>query len=91
MCRNALNRLQWIITPPGADCMVEYDQGHRPVGVATSLCEGRNYSVVLDAASDSYYNSTLNVILNEDVTVTCVDTFGPQITSLRVASKCIWE
>ena len=93
MCTDAVIRLQWTLTPPGPDCMIEqYGEDNRPVGVVTSLCEGQSnntYSVVLDAASGFYYNSTLNITLREDVTVTCGDTFGPQSTSLRVASTFV--
>ena len=33
--------------------------------------------------------STLNITLREDATVTCEDTFGPQSTSLRIASMLL--
>ena len=92
VCTDAVLRLQWTLTPPGSGCMIEYDQSNRPVAVVTSLCEGQSnntYRVVLDAASDSFYNSTLNITLREDVTVTCRDTFGPQSTSLRIASTFV--
>ena len=93
VCTDARTWLEWTLTPPGPACMIEqYDENNRPVGVVTSLCEGQSnntYSVVLDAASDSFYNSTLNITLREDVTVTCDDTFGPQSTSLRIASKFV--
>ena len=95
VCTDARIRLQWTLTPPGSGCTIEYDASNRHVGFVTSLCEGRShniYSVVLDAASDySYYNSTLNIILEEDITVTCEDTFGPQSTSLRIASTFVAE
>ena len=90
MCSNALIRLQWILTPPGPDCMIEYDQDHRPVGIITSLCDGHNnnHSVVLEAVSDLSYISTLNITLKESVTLTCTDTFGPQSTTLSIAGNC---
>ena len=94
VCTDAVIRLQWTLTPPGPDCMIEYGQSNRPVAVVTSPCEeasSNTYSVVLDAASGYFYNSTLNITLEEDVTVTCEDTFGPQYSSLRIASKFVAE
>ena len=59
-------------------------------GVVTTLCEG--HTVVLDSVSinqfsELTFNSSLNVTLEENVTVTCGSGVGSESVTLRVASK----
>ena len=90
VCVNALALLEWTVTPPGEpDCTLRYGRNSQE-GVVTTLCEG--HTVVLDAMGQNQlgiltYNSSLNVTLEENVTVTCVSNNGPDSTTLRVASK----
>ena len=90
VCTNAPALLEWTVSPPGEpDCTVQYRRNSQE-GVVTTLCEG--HTVVLDAMGTNKfdqltYNSSLNVTLEENVTVTCVSNNGPESTTLRVASK----
>ena len=59
-------------------------------GVVTTLCEG--HTVVLDSVginqfSELTYNSTLNVTLEENVTVMCTSASSRESVTVRVASK----
>ena len=91
VCVNAPALLQWTVTPPGEpDCTIRYDGNNNEEGVVTTLCD--SHTVVLDAVGINQlgiltYNSSLNVILEENVTVTCASGIGFESTTLRVASK----
>ena len=90
-CVNARALLQWTVTPPGEpDCTIRYDGNNNEEGVVTTLCEG--HTVVLDAVGPDQldiltYNSSLNVILEKNVTVKCASSREPEITILTLASK----
>ena len=91
MCVNAPALLHWTVTPPGGpDCTLRYGRQNSQEGVVTILCEG--HTVVLDAVGTNQqslltYNSSLNVTLEENVTVTYGSNNGPESATLRVASK----
>ena len=91
VCVNARALLQWTVTPPGGpDCTLRYGTTSQEEGVVTTLCEG--HTVVLDAVgtnkfSELTYNSSLNVTLEENVTVTCASNIGSESATLIVASK----
>ena len=90
-CVNAFGLLEWTVTPPGGpDCTVRYDRWNSQEGVVTTLCEG--HTMVLDSVGINRYmkpifNSTLNVTLEENVTVMCTSASGPESVTVRVASK----
>ena len=91
VCANARALLQWKVTQPGGpDCTLRYGTTSQEEGVVTTLCG--DHTVVLDAVginqfSELTYNSSLNVTLEENVTVTCASNIGSESTTLRVASK----
>ena len=91
VCVNAIGLLKWTVTPPGGpDCTREYSHRSSKEGVVTTLCEG--HTVVLDSVGTSQFNepifnSSLNVTLEENVTVMCTSASGPESVTVRVASK----
>ena len=90
VCVNALALLEWTVTPPGGpDCTMRYGRNSQE-GVVTTLCEG--HTVVLDSVGPNQlsiltYNSSLNITLKENKTVTCTSAIGPESVTVRVASK----
>ena len=95
VCVNAIGLLKWTVTQPGGpDCTIEYSSYRSSQeGVVTALCGG--HTVVLDAVgitqfSELTFNSSLNVTLEENVTVItliCTSASGPESVTVRVASK----
>ena len=69
---------------------MRYGRWNSQEGVVTTLCEG--HTVVLDSVGISQYmepifNSTLNVTLEENVTVMCTSASSRESVTVRVASK----
>ena len=89
VCSDAVAHLQWTVRPPASGCTITYRRGNNP-GVVTTLCEGYEHTVVLDAVNevgDITFSSSLDVAFKrENVTVTCDDTFHPVSTTFGVAS-----
>ena len=90
VCVNAIAELVWTVTPPGGpDCTIRYDRSSQ-VGIFTTLCVG--HRVVLDAVGyntfeELTYNSSLNLKLEENVTVMCDSNNGLENAMLTVASN----
>ena len=98
-CSEAAGALQWTISSPGPDatvlCEPEEYRSVSEAGAVVMPC-GPAYSVVLDAAERrdpfsllrSTLNFTLNFTANEDVVVTCANSFSSSnTTTIQVASK----
>ena len=95
MCVNATGLLEWTVTPPGGpDCTIEYSNMQTEGMIVIKFCEGESLSAQLDAVginqgqyTEPTLNSTLNVTLEENVTVICTSGLGPESVTVRVASK----
>ena len=91
----AVGVLEWTVLP-GDDCTVTYNtiNPRPPVGAVTSLCDD-GHTVVLDAEETNnhgtfVFSSSLNVTVQENLTVTCVYTSEPETAesaTISVASK----
>ena len=92
VCVNAPAFLEWTVTLPGKPgCTMRYDRSSEEE-VFTTLCEGHNHSVVLDAVGNNTfqertYNSSLKVKLEENVTVMCDSNKERENATLTIASK----
>ena len=92
-CVEAVASLRWTVLP-GEDCTVGYSaaQPIPQVGAVAPICND-GHTVVFDSLGannigTAVFGSSLNAVVQENVTVTCMDTFGPVTTTITVlASK----
>ena len=92
-CVGAVGYQTWTVLP-GDDCTVTYNtiRPRPPIGAVASICDD-NHTIVYDSEGTNrfgtiVFSSSVTVVLQENVTVSCEDIFGPVTAVISVpASK----